>query len=118
ELRAIPGLLDALTGWLKKSVPDFKFRSHSFLYYQHAFLKGTTVEQFLSGINVKKFELPGVDLGRGAIFNRSIPERHWTTQITLDKSVPFPGALFFGLSNRKGFSEPLDTKTQLAYDPV
>jgi hypothetical protein len=102
ELRAVPGFLDALTGWLKKSAPDFKFRSHSFQYYQHAFLKNTTVEQFLSGINAKKLELPGVDLGGGAIFNRSIPERFWTTQITLDRSVPFPGALFLGLNIKIG----------------
>jgi hypothetical protein len=73
-LRSLPGFLDALTSWLKK-IPDFKFGSHGFVYYQHSFLKGTTVDEFLSKFSPKKIELPGVDLGSGAIFNRSVPER-------------------------------------------
>jgi hypothetical protein len=101
-MRSIPSFLEASTSWLKKAVPDFNFSSHSFVYFQHAFLKGTTIEQLLATINPTKLDLPGVDLGSGAIFNRSIPERFWTTQLTLDKSAGFPGALFLGLSIKIG----------------
>jgi len=65
-------------------------------------LNGTTVQRLLATVNASKLELPGVDLGSGAIFNRSVPERFWTTQIILDKSVPFPGALFLGMSIKVG----------------
>lgn len=101
-MRGLPRFLDASTSWLKTAVPDFKLSSHGFVYYQHSFLKGTTIDQFLSKFSPKKIELPGVDLGSGAIFNRSVPERYWTTQTTLDRSAAFPGALFLGLSIKIG----------------
>jgi hypothetical protein len=102
ELRGMPSFLEASTSWLKKAIPEFKFGSHAFVYHQHSFLKGVTVERFLARVNPNKLELPGVDLGSGAILNRSIPERYWTTQLVLDRSVPFPGALFLGLSIKIG----------------
>jgi hypothetical protein len=101
-LRGLPSFLDASTSWLKKAVPDFKLSSHGIVYYQHSLLKGETVDKFLSKFSQKKIELPGVDLGTGAIFNRSVPERYWTTQTTLDRSAAFPGALFFGLNIKIG----------------
>jgi hypothetical protein len=103
-LGKLPGFLDASTSWLKK-LPEFKFGSHKFVYFQHSFLKGASVDEFLSKFSPKKFELQGVDLGSGVIFNRSVPERFWTTQITLDRSVPYPGALFFGLNIQIGTGE-------------
>jgi len=105
ELRGIPSFLDASSSWLKKSIPEFKFSSHTFAYLQHSFLKGETVERFLATINPSKLALPGLDIGSGAIFNRSIPERYWTTQLVLDRSAPFPGALFLGLSVKIGIAE-------------
>ena len=100
ELQSIPRFLDTSTSWLKK-VPDFKFRSHSFNYFQHSVPKGTTVEKILTAIGPKK-ELPGLDLGSGAIFNRSIPERYWTTQLILDKSAAISGGLFLGFNVKIG----------------
>lgn len=103
-MRRIPAFLDALTSWLKK-LPEFKFGSHKFVYFQHSFLKGKTVDEFLSTFSPKKLELQGVDLGTGVIFNRSVPERFWTTQVTLDRSVPHPGGLFLALSIQIGTGE-------------
>lgn len=102
EVRNIPTVLEASTSWLKRAISEFKFRSHTFAYYQHSLLKGAPVEKVLAAVGTKNVDLPGVDLGSGAIFNRSVPEKYWTTQVTVDKSAAFPGGLFLGLNIKIG----------------
>jgi hypothetical protein len=102
ELRNIPTFLGASISWLKKAVPEFKFRSHSIAYFQHSLLKGATVEKILAAVGPKKLDLPGVDLGSGLIINRSVPEKYWTTQLVIDRSAAFPGGLFLSVNIKVG----------------
>ncbi len=100
EFQAIPKFLQASTIWLGKAVPDFQFSSHQIQYFSHSFLKEGSVDEFLKATSPKPLKSTGFDLGTGAIFHRSVPEKKWVTQLTLDRSQYIPGSLFIGLSIR------------------
>jgi hypothetical protein len=104
EFLGIPKFLELSTGWLRK---DFPFASHDATYFSHCFLKDGAVEEFLRTINPSSIKSAGIDLGSGAAFYRAVPERLWTTKLTIDKSLHFPGALFvaFQLSVASGTVE-------------
>jgi hypothetical protein len=97
EFQRIPKFLQTSTAWLSKVVPDFLFGSHQIQYFSHSFLKGTSVDEFLKARSPKTLKLAGFDLGTGVIFHRSVPEKKWVTQLTLDRSQFMQGALFVGL---------------------
>ncbi len=98
EFQAIPKFLEASTIWLGKAVPGFLFSSHQIQYFSHSFLKEGSVDEFLKATNPKPLRSAGFDLGTGAIFHHSVPEKKWVTQLTLDRSQYIPGSLFIGLS--------------------
>ncbi len=100
EFQAIPNFLNASTAWLGRSVPDFQFSTHQIQYFSHSFLKEASADEFLKATNPKKLKSAGFDLGTGAIFHRSVPQKKWVTQLILDRSQSIPGALFIGLSIR------------------
>lgn len=93
EFQGIPKFLRSSTSWLQK---DFPFASHQAIYFCHSFLKERAVDEFLKGINADLVKSAGVNLGNGAIMYRAVPEKAWTTQLTIDKSQHFPGGLFIG----------------------
>jgi hypothetical protein len=93
-LRDIPNFLAACTGWLQK---DHPFSSHEAFYFSHCFLKGVATDDFLRTISPDHFKSGGIDMGSGAVFYRAVPEKLWTTKLTIDKSEHFPGAVFLGL---------------------
>lgn len=97
EFQGIPSFLKASTDWLIKAVPRFSFASHEVQYFSHSFLKEASVDDFLRTVNPRAIKSAGFDLGAGAIFHRSVPERKWVTRLMLDKSQYIPGALFVGL---------------------
>jgi hypothetical protein len=94
EFRAIPKFLGLATGWLQK---EFPFASHQAFYFCHALLKEGGTDDFLKRISPNPIKSAGIDLGSGTVFYRAVPERSWTTQLTLDKSQHIPGGLFIGL---------------------
>jgi hypothetical protein len=94
EFLGIPKFLQRSTEWLSD---DFPFASHEAQYFCHSFLKGSTADEFLKKMNPTSMKSAGVDLGAGAVFYRAIPEKAWTTQLTVDKSQHFPGALFIAI---------------------
>jgi len=96
--RSIPHILDASTRWIKKAVQDFSFASHSFIYFNHSHLKGSTVEHFLATINTRNLNSAGISIGNGAVFNYRVPEKNWTTQIVVDRSVLLAGAVYLSLA--------------------
>ncbi len=100
EFQKIPEFLQASTAWLNQTVPGFLFGSHQIQYFSHSFLKETSVDEFLKAKNPATLKSTGFDLGTGAIFHRSVPERKWVTQLTMDRSQYIPGSLFIGLSIR------------------
>lgn len=91
--RDIPKFLALSTGWLK----DYPFSSHEANYFSHCFLKGMATDDFLRTINTKPVKSGGIDLGSGAVFYRAVPDKFWTSKLTIDKSEHFPGAVFLGL---------------------
>lgn len=95
EFRGIPRFLQVSTGWLER---EFPFASHEAFYFSHSFLKDVAVDEFLTTINPDAVRSAGVDLGSGAVFYRAIPDKSWTTKLTIDKSQHFSGALFIGLN--------------------
>jgi hypothetical protein len=100
EFQGIPRFLKASTDWLAKAVPRFSFVSHEVQYFSHSFLKEASVDDFLRTVNPRTMKSAGFDLGAGAIFHRSVPERKWVVRLMLDRSQYIPGALFVGLSIR------------------
>lgn len=94
EFRGIPKFLQLSTGWLK----DFPFASHEAFYFSHCFLKAAAVDEFLKRINPNPIKSAGIDLGSGTVFYRAVPDKSWTTKLTIDKSQHFLGGLFIGLS--------------------
>ena len=95
---SIPAILNAATLWITKAVPKFKFASHQFTYFTHAFVKDSTPEQVLQTVNPQKLKSAGISLGNGAIFNSSVPSKNWETQLILDKSKYLTGGLFVSLA--------------------
>lgn len=98
EFQGIPRFLKASTDWLAKAVPSFSFASHEVQYFSHSLLKEVSVDDFLRSVNPRTLKSAGFDLGAGAIFHRSVPERKWVARLMLDRSQYIPGALFVGLS--------------------
>lgn len=94
EFLGIPKFLQLSTSWLEK---EFPFKSHEAHYFCHSFLKDASVDEFLKKINPNSPKSAGLDLGNGVVFYRAVPEKAWTTQLTVDKSQHFPGGLFIGI---------------------
>lgn len=95
EFLGIPKFLQLSTGWLQK---DFPFASHEAFYFSHCFLKAAAVDEFLKKLNPNPIRSAGIDLGSGAVFYRAVPDKSWTTKLTIDKSQHFLGGLFIGLN--------------------
>jgi hypothetical protein len=95
EFLGIPKFLQLSTGWVQK---EFPFASHEVLYFAHCFLTGIAADEFLRTINANRIKSGGTDLGTGVSFYRAVPEKLWTTKLTMDKSLHFSGALFIGLT--------------------
>jgi hypothetical protein len=64
---SIPRLMESLASWLTRVSPVFKFASHSFSYYSHSFVKGSTSKAVLDTLNVRELKSVGISLGNGAI---------------------------------------------------
>jgi hypothetical protein len=97
-LRAFPVILHNCTSWIGEFESDFRLSSHYFSYFTHAFVKDATAETILKSVNPKGLKSGGISVGNGAIFNYSIPEKSWETQLTVDRSRYLNGAVFVNLS--------------------
>ncbi len=93
-----PQILQASTAWLAKENPKFKFSTHTFTYFSHAFVQDATTADVLKQINPQKLVSAGDTLGNGITFHNLVPDKGWRTNLTLDLSLQLPGALFIGLS--------------------
>lgn len=96
--RSIPQMLEASTRWLRSAIPSLKFAGHTFTYYNHSHIKGLAVEQFLRTVNARDLKSAGTSRGNGAIFNYTVPEHNWTTQVIVDRSVLVADALYLNLT--------------------
>lgn len=96
--QALPSILQGYTVWISGSVPHFRYASHSFSYYTHAFVKDATPETVLKNMNVRSLSSAGICVGNGAIFNYSLPEKNWEIQFIADKSRQLAGGIFLNLS--------------------
>jgi len=94
SLRNIPKILKSSTMWIRSAVPSFRFSSHQFVYSSHSRIGKSTVEKVLGSAGMKSLKSGGLDKGTGVIFHWSVPERNWTTQLVLDRSVVLEGGLY------------------------
>lgn len=94
EFNGIPQFIQTATGWIQK---DYAFASHEAFYFSHSFLKAVTTDEFLKTISPNPIKSAGTDLGTGMSFYRSVPEKHWMTRLTLDRSQSIAGGLYIGL---------------------
>jgi hypothetical protein len=94
EFQGIPKFIETATAWLEK---DFPFSSHEAIYFSHCSLEGMATDDFLKTV-IRPLQSAGVEQGGGASFYRAVPEKRWTTKLTLDRSVSIPGGLFLGLT--------------------
>jgi hypothetical protein len=95
--QSIPKLFRNCTEWIKHELPEFKFATHNFAYYCHAFVKESTTKEILDAINPKSLKSAGSNLGNGTIFHFYEVEKNWQVRILFDHSLGVPGALFVGL---------------------
>ncbi len=94
SIKSIPSLLEASTRWIRATSPSLKFASHQFVYFNHGHLKNASVEEFLKSVGPKSPKTGGVNKGNGAIFHWEVPDRKWSTQLVLDRSLVIPGGLY------------------------
>lgn len=94
ELERFPEVLSKGSDWIRSAAPEFTFQTHLFTYYCHSSLSEGTASEFLRTLTQTSFEIPGVGLGNGVIFNWIEPEREQRIQFTVDHSHVYPEALF------------------------
>lgn len=88
-----PKICEASTGWIRKEAKDFEISSHRFVYSCHGLLKDVRVAEWLN-LGHAGIRDAGKAQGTGAIFHWSLPDKSWTTQLVLDKSVVVSGGLY------------------------
>lgn len=93
-LREIPKIIESSARWIRAAVPSFKFSSHGLIYSSHSQLSKYTIEEVLKSVGTKTLKSGGVDKGTGAIFHWAVPQKNWTTQLVLDRSVVLAGGLY------------------------
>jgi hypothetical protein len=92
---SIPTVLLKSTAWLRNVPPkNFRFASHRFGYYSHAFIKGGTTKETLDLINPRVPRGLGIGLGNGTVFHTFLPEKDWTLKLSFEESLALTGALF------------------------
>ena len=94
ELDQFPEVMSKGTVWIRSAAPEFAFQTHLFTYHCHSKLSEGTATEFLRGLSQTNFEIPGVGLGNGIIFNWLESEREQRIQLTVDHSHVYPEALF------------------------
>lgn len=97
EFQGMPKFLEATTGWLVRDLENFKYATHDVAYFSHSFLRGLAADDYLRNLNPRKFDAAGFDLGSGLLLNSAVPEKKWTTHLSVDRSQQISGALFIGL---------------------
>jgi hypothetical protein len=90
----VPTILEASTRWIRTAASSFRFVSHQFVYSSHSHVKDSTAKEVLRSICTKSVSSGGLDKGAGAIFHWDVPDRHWTTQLALDRSVVVKDGLY------------------------
>ncbi|HEY2121336.1 MAG TPA: hypothetical protein VGH37_19270 [Candidatus Acidoferrum sp.] len=84
--QSIPRLLRNCTAWIKHQVPDFRFGSHYFGYFCHAFVKDSTAKEILDTISPMSLKSAGSSLGSGTIFHYYEVDKNWQVRILFDHS--------------------------------
>lgn len=90
----IPGIIEASAKWIRLAVSSFQFGSHQFVYSSHCQVVNSTARDILGSICARSLKPGGLDLGTGVIFHWEVPERNWTTQFVLDRSVVVKDGLY------------------------
>jgi hypothetical protein len=103
-LAQIPPILNSSTAWIRATVPSAKFVAHHFVYSSHSNIGGISIDELLKSIGPAGPAAGGVNTGSGVIFHWEVPERQWTTQLVIDKSLALGNGVFrnstSGLSKR------------------
>ena len=92
-LAEFPKICEASTTWIRREAKDFEISSHRFMYSCHGLLGDVRVAEWLNFGRIIITDA-GKAQGTGAIFHWSQPEKSWTTQLVLDKSVVVPDGLY------------------------
>ena len=93
-LARIPGIIDSSTSWIRQAVPTMNFSAHHFVYWAHANVSNSVGSHVLKEIGPKAPTAGGNDRGSGVIFHWDVPERQWTTQLMIDRSLALEDGLF------------------------
>ena len=93
-LADIPKVIESSARWIRAAVPSFQFKSHQVVYSSHSRVEKSTVEALLGSLGTRSIKSGGIDKGAGVIFHWSVPEKNWTTQLALDRSVVLAGGLY------------------------
>jgi hypothetical protein len=96
-LSEIPRFCESSTEWIRKYAHSVEFGSHKFVYSCHGQLKETPILKWLRLAN-GDIPIAGQSQGAGAIFYWSVPEKAWTTQLVIDRSVLLSDGLFLMFS--------------------
>ena len=94
EWATFPAILAASLEWVRKASPATKIGRHQFTYTSHSRLEGEAGDACLRRIGPAAPKSGGVGQGSGAIFHWEVPDRQWTTQLLVDKSLVVPDGLF------------------------
>jgi hypothetical protein len=93
-LLSIPGIIEASSKWIRAAVSSFEFGSHQFVYSSHCQVGNSTAREILGSIYARSVKSGGLDSGTGVIFHWEVPDRSWTTQLVLDRSVVVADGLY------------------------
>lgn len=100
-------ILMAADRTLRKYAQGFQMKRHQFIHSAHGLLQPGQVADVLDPLIKMYPRSGGVSKGTGVIFHWDVPDKHWTTQLTLDRSVFYEDGLFLLLSI-ECFSDNLD----------
>ena len=90
----IADIIEASTKWIRSAVSSFEFASHQFVYSNHCQVVNSSARDLLGSINKRSVKSGGLDLGTGLILHWEVPERNWTTQLVLDRSLVVTDGLY------------------------
>lgn len=93
-LLKIPGIIEASTKWIRGAVSSLKFASHQFVYSSHCQVANFLGKDVLRPICANPVKSAGFDLGAGVVLHWEVPDRSWTTQLVLDRSLTVKDGLY------------------------
>lgn len=91
-------ILMAADRTLRKYAQGFQLKRHQLIYSAHGMLQTGQVADVLDPLIKMYPRSGGVRRGAGVIFHWDVPERGWTAQLTLDRSLLVKDGLFLLLS--------------------